>query len=183
MTEKIDSVDELFVHELQDLYSAEEQLLSALTKMAAAADAPELRGSFARHLEQTRQHLRRVEHALTKMGLTPNGVVCRGMEGLIAEGDSLMGDTEYGPVLDGALIDTARKVERYEINAYRSAISKAHELGFTEVASLLDINLQEEELTDFRLQQLAEGLMPYSGPGMDPRDDGSEVIVGSKMSG
>lgn len=178
--EKIDSIDELFIHELHDLYSAEEQLLPALTKMAAAADAPELRGSFARHLEQTRQHLRRVEQAISTLGYKPNGIVCRGMEGLIAESEELMGETEYGPVLDGALIDAARKVEHYEITAYRSAVSKAQELGFTEVASLLDINLQEEELTDFRLQQLAEGMMPYSGPGLDPRDDGSEVIVGSR---
>jgi ferritin-like metal-binding protein YciE len=84
----------------------------------------------------------------------------------------------FGPVLDSALLDAARKVEHYEITAYRGAIAKAHELGRTEVATLLETNLQEEELTDYRLQQMAEGMMPYSGPGADPRDDGSEVIVG-----
>ncbi len=179
MTEKIETVDELFIHELQDIYSAEDQLLMALTKMASAADTPELRSGLARHLEQTRQQLRRVEQALAEVGQTPNGEVCQGIEGLIAEGEHLMRTASFGPVLDSALIDAARKVEHYEITSYRAAISKAYELGFTDVAALLEINLQEEELTDYRLQKLAEGMMPYSGPGTDPRDDGSEVIVGS----
>lgn len=178
MTEKIDTVDALFVHELHDLCSAEEQLVSALTKMAVAADAPELRAGLARHLEQTRRQLRRVEQALSELGEAPNGETCHGIAGLIAEAESLMSATSFGPVLDSALIDAARKVEQYEISAYRTAIARAYELGFAEIASLLEWNLQEEELTDYRLQQLAEGMMPYSGPGSDPRDDGSEVIVG-----
>ena len=179
MTEKIDTVDALFVHELQDLRSAEEQLVSALTKMAVAADAPELRAGLARHLEQTRQQLRRVEQALSEIGEAPNDEVCYGIEGLIAEAEKLMSAASFGPVLDSALIDAARKVEHYEITAYRATIAKAYDLGFKDVASLLEWNLQEEELIDYRLQQLAEGLTPYSGPGADPRDDGSEVIVGS----
>lgn len=178
MTEKIDTVDALFVHDLQDLHSAEEQLVSALTKMAVAADAPELRAGLARHLEQTRRQLRRVEQALKEIGEAPGDGICHGIEGLIVEAETLMSATAFGPVLDSALIDAARKVEHYEIAAYRSAIARAYELGFDELASLLEWNLQEEELTDYRLQQLAEGLMPYSGPGSDPRDDGSEVIVG-----
>lgn len=178
MAEKMNTVDELFVHELQDLYSAEEQLVQALTKMASAADTPELRSGFARHLEQTRHHLRRVEQALNEIGEKPDGTVCQGIAGLIAEGESLMTATSFGPVLDTALMDAARKVEHYEITAYRAAIAKAHELGFSEAAALLEMNLQEEELTDYRLQQLAQGMMPYSGPAADPRDDGSEVIVG-----
>ena len=83
-------------------------------------------------------------------------------------------------VLDGALIDAARKVEHYEITAYRGAMSKAHELGYDDIGELLQANLQEEELADHKLQTLAEAMMPYSGPGADPRDDGSEVIVGSR---
>jgi ferritin-like metal-binding protein YciE len=90
-----------------------------------------------------------------------------------------MQSVERGAVLDGALIDAARKVEHYEITAYRGAMSKAHELGHDAVAELLEANLQEEELTDHKLQTLAESMMPYSGPGPDPRNDGSEVIVGS----
>lgn len=179
MTEKIDTVDALFIHQLQDIHSAEEQLVSALTKMAVAADAPELRAGLARHLEQTRRQLRRVEQALSEIGEAPNGEVCHGIAGLITEAEALMSATSFGAVLDNALIDAARKVEQYEISAYRAAIAKAYELGFDETASLLEWNLQEEELTDYRLQQMAEGLMPYSGPGDDPRDDGSEVIVGS----
>ncbi len=178
MTDKMNTVDELFIHELQDLYSAEEQLIAALTKMASAADTPELRSGFARHLEQTRHQLRRVEQALNEVGQKPDGTVCEGIKGLVAEGESLMTATSFGPVLDTALIDAGRKVEHYEITAYRAAIAKAHDLGLTEAAALLEMNLQEEELTDNRLQQLAQGMMPFSGPAADPRDDGSEVIVG-----
>lgn len=178
MDERIDTLDELFIHELQDLYSAEQQLTAALPKMASAADRPELRESLARHLDQTQQHLERVERALRLVGQQPNGEICRGIEGLIEEGASLIESTAAGPVLDGALIDSARKVEQYEISAYRAASAKAHDLGLNKVASLLALNLQDEELADYRLQQLAQGMMPYSGPGSDPRDDGSEVIVG-----
>jgi ferritin-like metal-binding protein YciE len=179
MTDKITTVDDLFVHDLQDLFSAEGQLVEALRKMAAAADAPELRAAFARHLEQTNQHQRRIEQALAEVGQSPDGDVCEGIRGLITEGAEIMETTHPGPVLDAALIDAARKVEHYEITAYRGTISKAHDLGFEGIASLLETNLQEEELADYRLQQMAEGMMPYSGPGSDPRDDGSEVVVGS----
>lgn len=179
MTTRIETIDELLIHDVQDLYSAEEQLVLALTKMASASDAPELRAGLARHLEQTRQQLRRVEQTLSLLDQSPNGEVCQGIEGLIAEAEKLMAAAGFGPVLDSALLDAARKVEHYEITAYRGAIAKAHELGLSEVAALLETNLQEEELTDYRLQQMAEGMMPYSGPGADPRNDGSEVIVGN----
>lgn len=177
MTEKIETVDDLFVHDLQDIFSAEEQLVTALRRVATAADAPELRAAFARHLEQTTQHQRRVEQALAEMGVTAGGGVCEGIRGLIAEAEGLLDAAQPGPVLDAALIDAARKVENYEITAYRGALSRAHELGFSNVATILETNLQEEELADYRLQELAEGMMPYSGPGSDPRDDGSEVLL------
>lgn len=179
---KIETVDELFVHQLQDLYSAEDQMLRALTKMVSAAGAPELRSGLIYHLDRTRDHLRRVEQALNLVGQAPTGETCHGIEGLITEAEKLIAATERGAVLDSALIDAARKVENYEITAYRSAIAKAHELGLADEASLLTLNLQDEELTDFRLQELAQGMMPYSGPGLDPRDDGSEVIVGTKST-
>jgi len=173
----IKSVDDLFVHELQDLYSAESQLVTALPMMATAATAPELRQGFEKHLQETRTQLQRVDQALLTMGHKPNNETCKGMHGLIEEGSDLMKHVERGPVLDAALIDAGRKVEHYEITAYRGALAKAHELGQPAVASLLEMNLQEEELTDHRLQQLSQGMMPFSGLGSDPRDDGSEVIV------
>ena len=178
--DKINTVDDLFVHELQDLYSAETQLVEALPLMAAAATAPELRQGFEQHLEQTRGHRQRIEQSLTMLGEQTDDTVCAGMQGLIEEGNSIIHSVERGAVLDGALIDAARKVEHYEITAYRGAMSKAHELGHDEIAELLGLSLQEEELTDNELQTLAEGMMPYSGPGADPRDDGSEVLVGSR---
>ena len=178
--DKIDSIDDLLIHELQDLRSAEEQLIDALPAMAAAATAPELRQGFEHHLEETRAHLQRLEQALSVLDEQSDDTTCDGMKGLIEEGKSIIQSVERGAVLDGALIDAARKVEHYEITAYRGAMSKAHELGHTEIAERLQANLQEEELTDHQLQTLAEGMMPYSGPGADPRDDGSEVIVGSR---
>jgi ferritin-like metal-binding protein YciE len=178
--DKITSVDDLFIHELQDLRSAEEQLIDALPAMAAAATAPELRLGFEQHLEETRAHLQRLEQALSILDEQSDNTTCDGMKGLIEEGKSIMQSVERGAVLDGALIDAARKVEHYEITAYRGAMSKAHELGHDEVAEVLAATLQEEELTDHKLQTLAEYMMPYSGPGPDPRDDGSEVIVGSR---
>lgn len=173
----IKSVDDLFVHELQDLYSAESQLVTALPLMAAAATAPELRQGFEKHLEETRTQLQRVDQALVTVGHKPSNETCKGIHGLIEEGSDLLKHVERGPVLDAALIDAGRKVEHYEIVAYRGALARAHDLGQSAVASLLEMNLQEEELTDHRLQQLSQGMMPFSGPGSDPRDDGSEVIV------
>lgn len=170
MAAEIETVDELFVHDLQALYSAEQQLVRALTKMTVAADALELRAGLARHLEQTRQHLRRVQQALSEIGKAPNDDVCRGIEGLIEEAEQIMSSASFGPVLDSALIEAARKVEQYEIMTYRATIARAYELGFNDVASLLEWNLQEDELTDYRLRQLAEGLTPYKGPASDPRE-------------
>lgn len=167
MAAEIETVDELFVHDVQDIYSAEHQLVRALTKMTVAADAPELRAGLARHLEQTRHHRRRVQQALSEIGQAPNGEVCRGIEGLLDEAEKIMSGVSFGPVLDSALIEVARKIEQYEIMAYRAIIARAYELGFKDVASLLEWNLQEDELTDYRLRQLAEGLTLYSGPGSD----------------
>lgn len=178
--DKIDSIDDLFVHELQDLYSAESQLVEALPLMAAGATAPELRIGFEKHLDETRAQLQRIEQVLTMLDEQTDDTICAGMQGLIEEGKSIMQSVERGAVLDGALIDAARKVEHYEITAYRGAMSKAHELGYDDIGELLQANLQEEELADHKLQTLAEAMMPYSGPGADPRDDGSEVIIGSR---
>lgn len=178
--DKIDSIDDLLIHELQDLHSAEEQLIDALPAMAQAATAPELRQGFEHHLEETRAHLQRLEQALSVLDVQSDGTTCEGMKGLIEEGKSIIHSVERGAVLDGALIDAARKVEHYEITAYRGVMSKAHELGHDAVAELLEATLQEEELADHKLQTLAQSMMPYSGPGVDPRDDGSEVIVGSR---
>lgn len=176
---RIESVDELLVHEVQDLYSAEEQLIAALPLMASAATAPELREGFEAHLNETRTQLRRAEQALLSLDEKPSGETCEAMQGLIEEGQKLMKSVERGPVLDAALLDAGRKVEHYEIVAYRAAIAKAYELGQVAVASLLEMSLQEEELADHRLQRLAEGMMPFSGPGDDPRADGSVVITRS----
>ena len=157
--DKIDSIDDLLIHELQDLRSAEEQLIDALPAMAAAATAPELRQGFEHHLEETRAHLQRLEQALSVLDEQSDDTTCDGMKGLIEEGKSIIQSVERGAVLDGALIDAARKVEQYEITAYRGAMSKAHELGHDAVAELLEATLQEEELSDHKLQTLAQSMI------------------------
>ncbi len=124
MTVRISTVDDLFVCELKDLYSAENQLIMALTRMAVAADAPELRAGLARHLEQTRQHLRRVEQCLSEMGEQPGEQLCKRMGRLVADAERLISESTFGPKLDRALIDAARKVEKYEIDTYRATIAR-----------------------------------------------------------
>ncbi|MBP6015324.1 MAG: DUF892 family protein [Candidatus Promineofilum sp.] len=164
MAAKIEAVDDLYVHDLQDIYSAQEQLGWALTKMAVAADSLVLRAGLARHLEQTRQHLRRMHQALRDINQAPDGRESRGMRALIDEVEKIMSTTSFGAALDSALIEAARKIKQFDIVAYRAAIARAYELGLKDVASLLEWNLQEDELTDYRLRQLAEELQPPGGP-------------------
>ena len=102
--DKIDSIDDLFVHELQDLYSAESQLVEALPLMAAAATAPELRIGFEKHLDETRAQLQRIEQVLTMLDEQTDDTICAGMQGLIEEGKSIMQSVERGAVLDGAVM-------------------------------------------------------------------------------
>lgn len=164
MVEKIDSAEDLFIRDLQDLYRAEEQLILALTKMAVGAEAPELRAGLARHLEQTHHHLRRIEQAFSEIHRLPAGGNDPGMGDLIAVAEDVLMTMNIGPALDRKLIEVARRIEAHEITAYRAIIATAYELGFEVVASLLEWNLQEEELCEYHLQRVAEGLQPAVAP-------------------
>ncbi len=151
-----DSLRELYVDELKDIYSAEKQLTKALPKMAKAATSPELQEGFEEHLEQTKGHVERLEQIFNMLGEKPGGKKCVGMEGLVNEGSEIMGEDFEEEVMDAALISAAQRVEHYEIAAYGTVAAYADLLDEPEHADLLRQTLEEEKETDQKLTELAE---------------------------
>ena len=147
---------ELYIDELKDLYSAENQLVKALPKMAKAATSTKLRQGFEEHLEQTKGHVQRLEQIFESVDESPKGKKCKGMEGLIEEGSETTEEDFEGPVLDAGLIGAAQRVEHYEIAAYGTARAFAEELGESKHVSLLEATLSEEEATDEKLTELSQ---------------------------
>jgi ferritin-like metal-binding protein YciE len=156
---KLDSLQKLYVEELKDLYSAENQILKALPKMVKAATSPELQSAFQLHLEQTKGQVQRLEQIFETLGKSPKGKTCKAMEGLVAEGEELMGQKSEPEVLDAGLIAAAQRVEHYEIAGYGTVRTYAQLLGDQTAASLLQQTLDEEGETDKKLSQLAESLI------------------------
>ena len=156
---------ELYIDELKDLYSAENQLVKALPKMAKASSSDELRQGFEEHLEQTRGHVQRLEEIFKALGENPKGKKCAGMEGLVKEGSEIMGEDFEGPVMDAALIGAAQRVEHYEIAAYGTAAEFAKLLGESEHASRLEETLAEEKETDEKLTELAKEINSHANEG------------------
>jgi ferritin-like metal-binding protein YciE len=152
----IDSLQKLFVHELKDLYSAENQILKALPKMAEKAANPQLRQAFEEHHRQTEEQVRRLDRIFDSMEHEPGGQRCKGMEGLIEEGEDVIRDSEDDRVRDAGMIAAAQRVEHYEIAAYGTARTYARMLGNDEAARLLQQTLDEEGETDKKLTELAE---------------------------
>lgn len=146
----------LYIDELKDLYSAENQLVKALPKMAKGAASEDLRKGFEEHLEQTKGHVQRLEQIFDSLGESPKGKKCKGMEGLIEEGSEVLKDRYEDSVLDAALIGAAQRVEHYEIAGYGTVRAIAEELGENEHVSLLTETLEEEKETDEKLTQLAQ---------------------------
>lgn len=158
MAEETHPMEELLVDELKDLYSAENQIIKALPKMAKATTAPELKRAFERHLEETRRQVERLDQIGEALEIKLTGKKCKGMEGLIEEGKEMMGELD-GEALDAGLIGAAQKVEHYEIAAYGTARTHAEMLGYSKVARLLQQTLNEEGATDKKLTQLAESII------------------------
>jgi ferritin-like metal-binding protein YciE len=152
-------LEELLVDELKDLYSAENQIIKALPKMAKAASSPDLKRAFERHLEETRKQVERLEVIGEALEMRLTGKKCVGMEGLIEEGKELMTEDLEDDALDAGLIGAAQKVEHYEIAAYGTARTHASMLGFGKAAKLLQQTLDEEGNTDKKLTQLAESII------------------------
>jgi ferritin-like metal-binding protein YciE len=146
----------LYVDELRDLYSSEQQLIKALPKMAKAANSDELRKGFEGHLEQTRQHATRLEQILSALGEPVKGKKCKGMAGIVSEGGEMMAADFKGALMDAALISAAQRVEHYEIAAYGAVHAYAEVMGESEAASLLQQTFDEEKETDQKLTELSE---------------------------
>ena len=161
MAEDMNPLEELLVDELKDLYSAENQIIKALPRMAKAATSPDLRRAFERHLEETRRQVERLDQIGEELEMKMTGKKCKGMEGLIAEGKELLEEDLEEDALDAGLIGAAQKVEHYEIAAYGTARTHAEMLGFRKVAKLLQQTLNEEGATDKKLTQLAENVINY----------------------
>jgi ferritin-like metal-binding protein YciE len=146
----------LYVDELRDLYSSEQQLIKAIPKMAKAANSDELRKGFEEHLEQTRGHATRLEQILSGLGEPVKGKKCKGMAGIVAEGGEMIAEDFQGALMDAALISAAQRVEHYEIAAYGAVHAYATLMGESEAASLLQQTLEEEKETDQKLTELSE---------------------------
>jgi ferritin-like metal-binding protein YciE len=152
----LETLHDLMVEELRDIYHAEHQLVRALPKMAKSASTPGLRQALEEHLEETQGHVTRLEEAFDHLGLAPKGRTCKGMQGLLEEGAELLDKEGQGAVVDAGIIASAQRVEHYEISAYGTATAFARMLGNETVARLLEQSLEEEKAADERLNQLAE---------------------------
>ena len=157
------SLKDVLQEQLEDLHSAETQLVDALPKMAQAANHDELRKAFEHHLDETREHVKRLDEALGELGVSKPTEVCKGMKGLIAEGEELMKKDGDPTAKDAALIGAAQRVEHYEIAGYGTARQLADDCGFDGIRDLMDQTLDEESQADTLLTKIATGGMFKSG--------------------
>ena len=166
----LDTLHDLYVEELRDLYSAENQLLKALPRMAKAATAPELEAAFREHLAVTVEQVGRLERIFDELGERAKGKKCKAMEGLIEEGKEVMGEDGEPAVIDAALICAAQKVEHYEMAGYGCARTFARLLGYTDAEALLQQTLDEEGEADKKLSALAETIINVEAEEADEED-------------
>ena len=155
-TKDIKTMDDLFVHQLQDIYYAEKQLVKALPKMAEKATDRQLKQGFLSHLEETKTHVQRLEQVFQMHGVEVKAVDCPAIDGIIKEADEVTGEVADKAVLDAALINAGQAAEHYEITRYGSLIAWAKQLGRDDCASILQKTLDEEKATDRKLTTLAE---------------------------
>ena len=176
---KAHSLRELFIEELRDLYDAENQLTKALPKMAENSSSSELRQAFEEHLEQTRNHVSRLEKIFADLGEKAKAEKCKGMEGLIKEGSDLLKEDDFDPeVKDAAIIGAAQRVEHYEIAGYGTVRTFAELLGEDEAGSLLEETLDEEKEADQKLTELAEQINLDASEGEDVEE--KEIEAGEQ---
>jgi ferritin-like metal-binding protein YciE len=153
----IHTMDDLFVHTLQDIYYAENQILKALPDMIEKATDPQLKQGFQSHLRETENQVKRLEEVFRMHGTEVQGVDCPAIDGIIDEADDVAGEVDDKSVLDAALIAAAQAVEHYEITRYGTLIAWANQLGRKDCAALLKQNLDEEKAVDKKLTSMAEG--------------------------
>ena len=152
----IKTIEDLFIHELSDIYSAEKQLTKALPRLSRAAENQELSSAFDKHLEETRGQVERIDKVVEQLDLRLKRVKCAGMEGLVDEAREIIDTVPQGPLRDAALIAGAQKAEHYEIASYGTLCALGKQLGYEDAVELLGQTLQEEKATDLKLTELAE---------------------------
>lgn len=167
---KLNTLQDLYIEELRDLHSAETQLVKALPKMAEAASAEELRAAFEEHLDQTKEHVERLNQVFQSLGTTGKGKKCKGMEGLIEEAEELIEEDADPDVLDAGLIAAAQRVEHYEIAVYGCVCTYAKLLGRDEELDLLGQTLDEEKEADETLTDVAESTINVEAVEQDEED-------------
>jgi len=156
-TPDIKTMNDLFVHQLRDIYYAENQITKALPQMIAKASDQQLKAGFEKHLQETKGQIDRLEQVFKLHGVEVGGVACPAIDGIIAEADEIAGEVTDKAVLDAALIAAAQAVEHYEISRYGTLVAWARHLGRDDCAALLAKTLDEEKATDQKLTAMAEG--------------------------
>lgn len=175
------NLDELFMHELEDIYDAEHQLVETLPKMAKAATNPGLVKAFESHLEETKGQIKRLRQVFEACGESPKRETCKAMKGLVEEGSKVIEDAEEGDARDAGLIAAAQKVEHYEIATYGTLITWARTGGYKEEAKLLEQNLAEEKTANMTLTNIAEdGVNEAAEAEESEEDEGEEVKASPK---
>jgi ferritin-like metal-binding protein YciE len=152
----IKTLDDLFVHTLQDIYYAEKQIEKALPKMMEKATDASLKAGFQKHLQETKGHIQRVEQVFEMHGVKAKAVNCPAIDGILEEADEVSGDIDDKQVLDAALIASAQAVEHYEMTRYGTLVAWAKQLGRSDCAAVLEENLKEEKATDKKLSEMAD---------------------------
>jgi len=170
---KLETLEDVFVEQIADLYSAEQQLVQALPKMVQAAHSDELRKAFEEHLEQTKGHVTRLEEIKSHVSQAIPVESCEAMQGLLKEGEEVIGAQGDGAALDAALIAAAQRVEHYEIAGYGTARTLADQLGYDRAEELLDETLDEEAKADKLLTKIATGGMLSSGINQEAAENGA----------
>jgi ferritin-like metal-binding protein YciE len=164
----LETMQDLLIHQLRDIYSAEQQLMKALPKMQEKASTEELATAFRDHLAETENQVARLERVFESLGERPSGVKCKGMEGLIEEAQETLDEDGNESVIDAGIIAAAQRVEHYEISAYGSAKAFAALLGLSEVVKLLDESQMEETAADKKLSLIATTEVNAGAAGTDP---------------
>ena len=178
---QVSTLNDLFVKELRDTYNAEKQLVKALPKMAKKANSPELQKAIEKHLGETKNQVDRLERAFELLAVSERGPVCKGMKGILEEGNDVLDEAEEPDVLDAGMIASAQKVEHYEIASYGTLREYANVLGHSEIVVLLDKTLEEEKAADLKLSQLAEqGINAMAVNGDSAEGDEAETNSRSK---
>ena len=163
---KLMTLHDLFLLELQDIYSVEQQIIEAMPRMIERTTNSELKRAFTLHLEETRRQSQRIEDLCGEFDLDPDSKHCTGVEGIIEEGQEIMSANTPSSILDLAMIGIAQRIEHYEIAAYGTAANYAQEMGHSDAQDLLVQTLSEEKDTDEKLTALAETLIPQVPSGM-----------------